>query len=69
MDTYPLKNSQKEKKVQFIGKSFQKDNFNDYEEIEICIYSLGEILYRRKTYEYKNKQRIPYWINECKTVL
>ena len=49
-----------------MGKPFQKDNFCYDAEIETYICPLREILYRRRTYEYKNKQRITYWTNECK---
>ena len=52
-----------------MGKPFQKDNFEYDTEIETYICPLGEILYRRRTYEYKNKQRITYWINECKNCI
>ena len=52
-----------------MGKPFQKDNFDYDAEIETYICPLGEILYRRRTYEYKNKQRITYWTNECKNCI
>ena len=38
-------------------------------EIETYICLLGEILYRRRTYEYKNKPWIIYWTNECKNCI
>ena len=70
MDTYPLENSQKKKKKYNLwDKRFQKDNFDYDAEIKTYICPLGEILYRRKTYEYKNKQRISYWTNECKNCI
>ena len=43
-----------------MGKLFQKDNFTCDAEIRIYILPFGEILYRRKTYKYKNKQRITH---------
>ena len=58
--------SRKEKKYNLWEKPFKKDNFTYDAEIETYICPLGEILYRRRTYEYKNKQRITYWTNECK---
>ena len=61
--------SRKEKKYNLWEKPFQKDNFCYDAEIETYICPLGEILYRRKTYEYKNKQRITYWTNECKNCI
>ena len=61
--------SRKEKKYNLWEKPFQKDNFSYDAEIETYICPLGEILYRRRTYEYKNKQRITYWINECKNCI
>ena len=50
-------------------KPFEKDNSNYDVEIEIYVCPLGEILYRRKTYEYKNKQKITYWTNKCKNCI
>ena len=38
-----------------MGKPFEKNNFSYDAEIETYIYPLGEILYRRHIYEYKNK--------------
>ena len=61
--------SRKEKKYNLWEEPFQKDNFCYDAEIETYICPLGEILYRRKTYEYKNKQRITYWTNECKNCI
>lgn len=61
--------SRKEKKYNLWEKPFQKDNFCYDAEIETYICPLGEILYRRRTYEYKNKQRITYWTNECKNCI
>ena len=61
--------SRKEKKYNLWEKPFQKDNFDYDAEIETYICPLGEILYRRRTYEYKNKQRITYWTNECKNCI
>lgn len=58
--------SRKEKKYNLWENPFQKDNFTYDAEIETYICPLGEILYRRRTYEYENKQRITYWTNECK---
>lgn len=70
MDIYPQENTQeKKKKYNIWDKPFQKDNFTYDAEIETYICPLGEILYRRKTYEYKNKQRITYWTNECKNCI
>ena len=48
--------SRKEKKYNLWDKPFQKDNFDYDVEIETYICSLGEILYRRRTYEYKNNK-------------
>ena len=50
----------KEKKYNLWEKPFHKDNFDYDAEIETYIHPLEEILYRRRTYEYKNKQRITY---------
>ena len=69
MDTYPLENSRKEKKYNLWDKPFQKDNFTYNAEIKTYVCPLGEILYRRRTYEYKNKPRITYWTNECKNCI
>ena len=61
--------SRKEKKYNLWDKPFKKDNFTYDAEIGTYICPLGEILYRRKTYEYKNKPRITYWTNECKNCI
>ena len=61
--------SRKEKKYNVWEKPFQKDKFTYDAEVEIHICPLGEILYRRRTSEYKNKPRIIYWTNECKNGL
>ena len=43
------------------GKNHSKKTISaTMQKIGTYIYPLGELLYRRKTYEYKNKQRITY---------
>ena len=47
------------------GKNHSKKTISaTMQKIGTYIYPLGELLYRRKTYEYKNKQRITYWKNK-----
>ena len=46
-ESYPLENSQEKKKVLFMGKPFQKDNFCYDAEIETYICPLGEIYYKK----------------------
>ena len=64
-----IKLSRKEKMYNLWDKPFQKDNFTYDPEIETYMCPLGEILYWRRTYEYKNKPRITYWTNEYKNCI
>lgn len=63
------KTIKKRKKYTIQENLFQKDKFTYYSEIKTHICPLEEIFYRRKKYEYKNKQRITYWTNECKNYI
>ena len=54
------------KKYNKLEKLFSKDNFTYNSELGTYFCSLGEPLYRRREYEYKNKKRITYWTKECK---
>ena len=47
-------------------KPFSKDNFTYNSELGTYFCPLGEPLYKRREYEYKNKKRITYWTKECK---
>ena len=58
--------SRKEKKYNISENPFGKDNFQYNTEIGTYFCPLGEPLYRRREYEYKNKPRITYWTKECK---
>ena len=54
------------KKYNKLEKPFSKDNFTYNSELGTYFCPLGEPLYRRREYEYKNKKRITYWTKECK---
>ena len=58
--------SRQEKKYNLTEKPFSKDNSNYNTEIGTYFCPLGQPLYRRREYEYKNKPRITYWTKECK---
>ncbi len=54
------------KKYNKLEKPFSKYNFTYNFELGTYFCPLGEPLYRRRVYEYKNKKRITYWTKECK---
>lgn len=58
--------SRQEKKYNLTENPFSKDNFDYNAEIGTYFCPLGQPLYRRREYEYKNKPRITYWTKECK---
>ena len=58
--------SRKEKSTIYGKNHFKKTISTIIQKLKAYICPLGEILYRRKTYEYKNKQRITYQTNKCK---
>ena len=58
--------SRKEKKRNLSEKPFSKDNFNYDYEMMTYICPLGQPLYKKSEYQYKNKIRITYWTKECK---
>ena len=67
MATFPHENSpEKQKKYNKLKKPFSKDNFTYNSELGTYFCPLGEPLYKRREYEYKNKKRITYWTKECK---
>ena len=52
--------SRKEKKRNLSEKPFSKDNFNYDYEMMTYICPLGQPLYKKSEYQYKNKTRITY---------
>ena len=58
--------SRETKKYNKLKKPFSKDNFTYNSELGTYFCPLGEPLYKRREYEYKNKKRITYWTKECK---
>lgn len=67
MATFPHENSpEKQKKYNKLENPFSKDNFTYNSELGTYFCPLGQPLYRRREYEYKNKKRITYWTKECK---
>ena len=66
-DEYILsqKLSRKEKKRNLSEKPFSKDNFNYDYKMMTYICPLGQPLYKKSEYQYKNKTRITYWTKEC----
>ena len=58
--------SRKEKNRNLSEKPFSKDNFNYNYEMMTYICPLGQPLYKKSEYQYKNKTRITHWTKECK---
>lgn len=61
--------SRKEKKYNLAENPFNKDNFKYNAELGTYICPMGEILYKRRDYTYKNKSRISYWTKQCKNCI
>ena len=66
MDTYPHELSRKEKNRKLSEKPFSKDNFDYDYEMMTYICPLGQPLYKKSEYQYKNKTRITHQTKECK---
>ena len=58
--------SRKEKMRNLSKKPFSKDNFDYDYEMMTYICPLGQPLYKKSEYQYKNKTRITHWTKECK---
>ena len=58
--------SRKEKTINASKKPFSKDNFNYDYEMRTYICPLGQPLYKKREYQYKNKKRTTHWTKECK---
>ena len=58
--------SRKEKKRNLSEKPFSKDNFDYDYEMMTYVCPLGQPIYKKSEYQYKNKTKITHWTKECK---